>query len=846
MNHETFGQWLKDQRSRRNLTRQQLADALGIVYEYVGQIERGKRRPSVDLIHLIANFFTVSDDERAELLRMRNQTPTQSAAEDTNPFSSSRFVGREQEILDIIDKLKMPDCHLLTVNGAGGIGKSRLIARVARRIRDQFPDGVFTVELAETRTRQHIPHAIALALRLTLPPGANSEDQIAAYLRHRQLLLIFDHFDHLIEHATYISDLLRRAPGIKIIVTSRERLNIQEEWAVKLQGLSYPNIMSTRVNDDSAYDAVTLFIDQAIRTKPNFNVEDNRMAIWQICYLLQGLPLGILITASQVNIMTCTEIARSLEQGGILNVSVGDSVQSKHRSLRAVFDQSWNTLDERQRRALMHLSVFRGSFDYPAAEAVSGSGQLLSTLIDKSLIQRVSPNRFTMHDLLRRYLAMHPSSNQDIFKAHDAHLAYYLALSRTMRSELLGKQSRRVQQQIETEMGNIREAILWSQTNPERLTSGMLIAANLFFFWQVDNYEEGRQFLHTLLNKFPEAQNPQVRAYCLLAAGGLAWAYDRIDEATPLITEAVALYESQPYTNVARVYAGLYQCAIDAVNDRQEQAVARFDEIIYHVDGITNDLDRLSGLIFAVMVLFQWADTTGMRLYLRRVLALIEQVNSLFFTGNFHYMQGTIDLIDGMTESALRNLEAAVRYLEMSDEAVWLRFAKRRLGEALIRSGRIDEGFDYFGQIIRKWIELDDRRGIALACYDLAYGHQSKGDCPAALTMLKESLSRYVQLDDKAGILIAFSGMASAALQHGNIEAAARLCGVIDAHHLLSRRSTNQFYVARHIRPEQLLARFRAEMPPQQRVYYQHGKSLSVSSAVTYAMTLTCPPLSPS
>jgi predicted ATPase/DNA-binding SARP family transcriptional activator len=326
------------------------------------------------------------------------------------------LLGREAELAELRARLRDPACRLLTLVGPGGVGKTHLALKVAAGVRSAgplhcFEDGVYIVGLGSLPAVAAIVPAIARALHLPPSEGAYPRQQVVDYVRGKQLLLIVDGFEHLLAGAGLLVDLLHAAPGLKILVTSRARLNVQVEHLFPVEGLACPSRLPDAPGTLASIPAVQLFLSVARRAWPGFEPSaGDLLDIVRICRLVQGLPLAILLAATWAGMLTPAEIASQLdgENGHGLDFLQTDSqdLPVRQRSMRAIFDRSWDLLAARQQQVLAGLSVFRGSFTLEAACQVAGASlRDLRALMDRSLLQRAAGGRYTMHELARQYAA---------------------------------------------------------------------------------------------------------------------------------------------------------------------------------------------------------------------------------------------------------------------------------------------------------------------------------------------------------------------------------------------------------------------------------------------------------
>ncbi len=304
--HGPFGKWLKQRRKTLDLTQADLADQVSCAIVTIQKIEEDQRRPSKQITERLADVLAIAPDERAAFISFARRVsdsplplPMDLAAlwpTHNLPVQSTPFIGRDKELAQIADRLTDPVCRLLTLVGSGGIGKTRLALQAAADQLEMFADGVFFVSLTPVGSTMLIAAAIASVVQYSFDDHDDQNTQIITYLRSKHILLIMDNYEHLLDGIPLMTDLLANVPHLKILATSRERLNMQEEWALPIEGLPFPTLAAN--GEVGSYSAVQLFVQSARRVQPSFSLDGNQDGVIEICQTVEGMPLGIELAAT--------------------------------------------------------------------------------------------------------------------------------------------------------------------------------------------------------------------------------------------------------------------------------------------------------------------------------------------------------------------------------------------------------------------------------------------------------------------------------------------------------------------------------------------------------------------
>jgi predicted ATPase/class 3 adenylate cyclase len=418
------------------------------------------------------------------------------------------FVGREDEIAEIVEMLapENNEVRLLTLIGPGGVGKTRAALQAASSLVDRFTDGVFFVELAAAVSLPGMIEAIASAVNLQLVNSGkevyskeNAWEQLVDYFSKKELLLILDNFEHLVQFSPVASELISSAARIKLVATSRVRLNVAEEWLYPLEGLPYPQDLSG--DNFRRYPAVQLFLDCAKMSGLSKLQEKDMADVARVCQLVEGLPLAIQLAASWVRLYSLQEIANEISQDldFLQHNQVG--VPDRHQTIRAVFEHSWRLLSSAEADAFMRLAVFDGGFTLSAAQSVTQStNMVISALMDKSLIRRNANGRFIIHEILRQYSIEKLQEYKATLLASTAqHAAYYAGWAEQMGKKLRGAEQASVQSSLRAESQNLRRAWHWLLEHDDYGTIRRTIDSVILLFDIFGSARRGRDFLGPLV-----------------------------------------------------------------------------------------------------------------------------------------------------------------------------------------------------------------------------------------------------------------------------------------------------------------------------------------------------------
>ncbi len=681
-------------------------------------------------------------------LRAARATRVQNLPRPTTPF-----VGRAGELAAILDLLSRPTCHLLTLVGPGGIGKTRLALRVAEEKQGAFLHGVCFLSLAAIHSAEFLPLALAETLGGPWEKG-QILPQLLRYLQDKELLLVLDGFEHLAAGADLIARIITTAAESKILITSQKRLGLQGEWVFEVGGMALPP--PAPQEPIAAHDAAQLFLLHARRVHPALPLtpEDQR-AIARICRSVDGMPLGIELAASWSQTLSCTEIALEIERDlDILTASWPD-VPPQQRSLRATLERSWSLLGLEEQATLPPLSLFEGGFRQEAAREVAGvSPALLSSLVQRSFLSRDAAGRYTMHSVLQRYLRekLNPAQ-KDRLRAR--HCAFYMAFLQQREEAMREKRQGKVLQEVQAEVGNLRAAWQWGpeagrwadldagldglywfyylrgwaqegqQAMEQALTRLVgekdpatfppekgLLAARLASRWaslalHLGLYEEARGRLHASMTWLAELKQDTRReqAFCLNELGVIAWWTGDLQQSQQHYRQALDLARAlNRHRSVATILNNLGLIAQDLGDLDQAQRLYQEGLDLFEALG-----DRWGEALTCDnlgTIAEMCGDYTRARERYQRALSLLEAIGQRFDIARVRNNLGFLFYLQGEYEEAQTLFQESLALAQEGNHAGLEATAQSNLGLVCAATGRLQEAWGYLREALQRAMEV--------------------------------------------------------------------------------------------------------------------------------------------
>jgi predicted ATPase/DNA-binding XRE family transcriptional regulator len=653
--NSSFGTWLRQRRKALDLTQADLAEQVGCARTTIQKFELGKRRPSKQIVDRLADVLAISMEERTTFVAFARQMPLDPASLSVDlaaitpahnlPSDPTPFLGRETELAQIAERLNDPHCRLLTLVGPGGFGKTRLALQAAAKHQVDFADGAHFVPLAPVGSTGLIAAAIASVLQFSFRSQEDTNVQLVGYLRGKHILLIMDNCEHLLGGIGLLTDILEHAPRLKILATSRERLNLQEEWTLPVKGLSFP---AQEIDGElSNYSAIRLFMQSARRVQPDFSLRLNQAGVIAICQAVEGMPLAIELAATWLRMLRCDQIAEQIQHDLDFLTTPLRNVPERHRSLRAVFEHSWSLLSKTERSVLMQLTVFRGGFEREAAQQVAGASlSMLAGLVDKSLVQVQTSGRYAMHELLRQFAGEKLLAIDQTSETQHRHFEFFLSLAEDLEPRITGPEHVATLDRLEADHDNLRVALSRIALSDDT-TSSLRLAGALGWFWNFRTYwSEGRQSLEHFLSVGQNVPYP-VCARALHHAIELS-SHLRDDEHTEVLCEhALTL---APAVEDERLVAWLLGSVGNADGPHRQRRLAYMNDALARFRKLGDNwsicitLSRLGGINI------QYGDFVRAGELLEEGIGLARQAEDhsslswlLFASGCLHFRQGGLD-----------------------------------------------------------------------------------------------------------------------------------------------------------------------------------------------------------
>jgi predicted ATPase/DNA-binding SARP family transcriptional activator len=642
------------------------------------------------------------------------------------PAQLTPFVGREDLLSQIETRLQGPACRMLTLIGPGGAGKTRLALEAARRQRGAYRDGVYVAFLGQLQSVEAIVPTIVQALGLPLQSG-DPRQQLVGYLREKEMLLVLDNYEHLLDGAALVTDMLQAAAGLQVIATSRARLGLTGEHLLHLGGMDLPPADLAEPEHATKYSAVQLYLQGARRVEPSFALRDDTVAdVIHLCHLVEGIPLALLLAAAWVRALSPAEIADEVERGIDLLASEGRDMPERQRSMRAVFDHSWRLLDAHQQQVLAALSVFRGGCTREAAQEITGASlRDLMALVDRSLLEHTSSGRYEMHELLRQYAEERLAGSPEYAEVHHRHATYYARVLERAYKRYEKRRQPIELSQIAADIDNARAAWDWAVAH-KRVTDLERAIKGLWMFYRLRvRYREGESACRhaaEALEGQPSVQGTRVRAVALTRRASFLVSLGEGSGARSCYQQGLAL---------------LHQLASMGENTRSEEAFALVDQTYKVMYQDLSEAERLADRALwlyrelgdrrgegdALHALGMCAAHAGhhrrAKEYYGAAAARYERMHHQWDLADTQLMLAWVNLALGELDQAERRAQALIAFLQESETPFYLWGARLVLANVRTSRGQFAEASEQAQAAVSHFREMGDQPMAIIATSSL-------------------------------------------------------------------------------------------------------------------------------
>jgi predicted ATPase/DNA-binding XRE family transcriptional regulator len=848
----SFGTWLRQHRRALDLTQKALAKQVGCAEITLRRMEADEYKPSNELALVLFEKLGIPEPERPQWVRFArglseypnlHATSSRSREQKTNlPIPLTSFIGREKEVERI--QRRLAQHRLVTLLGAGGIGKTRLSQQVASQLLENYSDGVWLVELASLSDPALVPQTVAGVFGIQQGTTIRAMvETLIHFLRAKSILLLLDNCEHLLDTCARLADqLLKNCPNLKILATSRESLGIIGEALYQVPALTVPEIqLIESVEKLNDYESIRLFDERAQLVQMDFSLtKANAASIAQICSRLDGIPLAIELAAVRVQMFSTEQIASQLNECFHTLTGGSRTALPRHQTLQASIDWSWHLLYEPEQIVLRRLSVFAGVFTLEAAQEVcAGDGiesrqvvGVISQLVTKSLVVvNLDSGRercYRLLETIRQYAHEKLVESGEEENIRTRHLNYYLQLSEQAEPALKGLEQLEWYARMINERDNVRAALEWAdKTNVE---AGLYISGRLWRYWEYVDLREGERWLKKFLELADSRHQPHARAQALYAYGIILY-----------FTEQYALLEK-----IAQECLALYR----AIGDQRGEIDALI--LLSRFQSATNDMEYMGLLQQALILSESLGDTWrqayavgqlgwGVRddyqeriSYIKEAVWLFRKAGDLGLLEDYLGVLGNFEVLGGDISSAQEHLEEAMRLSQNPHRKGDMTF--------LVPLGRIESikgNFEKARALIEKSIVIASESGNRnnYLWYRAVLGHLTvhHGQIDKAREILFETTQEFLKDGNIVGVYFSLEGMAGLHVATNKPAIAARLIGWADATREKIKDTRPRLEQAD---VDKIIAACLAKMGEASfAVAYEEGKEMTLDEAVAYALS---------
>ena len=707
---------------------------------------------------------------QAEAEGLRKEFPplkTLDARPNNLPVQLTSYIGRE----NVFEKVKemIGKTHLLTILGPGGGGKTRLATQIAADLIDEFENGVFITELAPISNPSMIIQNIITSVGIKEESGQSMYNSLLDYLRDKEMLIILDNCEHLInECAELTENLLINCKKLKLIATSREALNCSGEQIFKIPMMSVPsNLKELSADDLYKFESTHLFLERAYSVNPNFKLsKENSIIIAEICRHLDGIPLAIELAAAGSKFLSVENIRDRLDDRFKLLTGGKRTALPKHKTLKAMIDWSYELLSEKEKLLWERLSVFKGGCDLEAAEEICSDEKikkseildLLAGLAEKSIINyNLSNNRYSILETIKKYGEEKLKDNNGYDDFSKKHLNYYYEYSKKAESKLLGSEILLWLEKLEADHLNFQSAIEWSVKNSET-EKGAGLAVALRNFWELRGYHSTGRKLYTMILGNPGELSKPLSGKVYLHSAKFAWFKGDYDQARNYYNESLAISnELGDKLSIASALTGLGNIEYNLNNYKSAREYYEASLNLRRETGdrysIARSLNNLGNLAFRR---YEYEESEK---YYKEYFDLSTQMNDKRGISSALHNLGSLEFEKGDFEKGKIYTEQSLEIRKELGDKVGIAELIYNLGKVFSLQNNYEESKKYFQECISIYRDLGHSENIANALYSLGYLESSAGNYQQAADLFEESSIIALSIKNKSLLTDVLYGM---------------------------------------------------------------------------------------